>query len=77
MFKEDLIRKNGNSTSLFNISSMRMGINAATTLSNIINTHPNLPPINKLNLADNQITDNGMQAIKKLLQNPKEKPVVS
>jgi hypothetical protein len=69
MFKEELLKRNVKNTSSLNLQSLRLGINAIISLSNpkIINSRK----IEKLNLADNAVTDYGMHAVKNIINNSK------
>lgn len=69
MFKEDLLKRNVKNSTSLNLQSLRLGINAIIALSNpkIINSRR----IEKLNLADNAVTDYGMHAVKNIINNSK------
>jgi hypothetical protein len=69
MFKEELLKRNVKNSSSLNLQSLRLGINAIISLSNpkIINSRK----IEKLNLADNAVTDYGMHAVKNIINNSK------
>ena len=66
LFKEDLLKRNVKNSTTLNLQSLRLGINAMIALSNSIKTRK---AVEKLNLADNSITDYGMNSIKNILQN--------
>lgn len=66
LFKEDLLKRNVKNSTTLNLQSLRLGINAMIALSNSIQTRKT---VEKLNLADNSITDYGMNSIKNILQN--------
>lgn len=66
LFKEDLLKRNVKNSTTVNLQSLRLGINAMIALSNSIKTRKT---VEKLNLADNSITDYGMNSIKNILQN--------
>lgn len=66
-FKEEFTRRNVKlSNGNLNLHSMRLGINSIMALSNCISCKP----IERLNLADNSISDYGMHAVKNILNNP-------
>ena len=65
LFKEDLLRRNVKNSSSLNLQSLRLGINAIIALSNALQTRK----FEKLNLADNAISDYGMHAIKNIINN--------
>ena len=69
MFKEELLKRNVKNSTSLNLQSLRLGINAIISLSNpkIINSRR----IEKLNLADNAVTDYGMHAVKNIINNSK------
>lgn len=69
LFKEDLLKRNVKNSNALNLQSLRLGINSVIALSNGITTRK----IEKLNLADNSISDYGMHAIKNILKNNKIK----
>ena len=58
LFNEEISKRNSQKNSInFNLSGMRLGVQSMIAL------HQNLwriPHVRKLNLSDNQITDNGM-----------------
>ena len=65
IFKEEFLKRNVKiQLGFLNLQSMRLGINAVIALSNCIS----LKKIDKLNLADNTISDYGMHAIKNILK---------
>lgn len=66
LFKEDLLKRNVKNSTTLNLQSCRMGINAMIALSNSIGSRKN---VEKLNLADNSITDYGMHSVKNILHN--------
>jgi len=63
IFKEELLKKNVKNSNALNLASLRLGINSIIALSN----SDKLRPIEKLQLADNAITDYGMHAIKNII----------
>ena len=65
LFKEDLLKRNVKNSSSLNLQSLRLGINAMIALSNCIQ---NRKSVEKLNLADNSVTDYGMHSIKNILK---------
>lgn len=69
IFKEELLKRNVKNSTSLNLQSLRLGINAIIALSNpkIIATRR----IEKLNLADNAVTDYGMHAVKNIINNTK------
>lgn len=75
LFKEDLLRRNVKNSSALNLQSLRLGINAIIALSNALQTRKVSPYVvtssqfEKLNLADNAISDYGMHAIKNIINN--------
>jgi len=66
LFKEDLLKRNVKNSTSLNLQSLRLGINAMIALSNSIGARK--PAVEKLNLADNSITDYGMHSVKNILQ---------
>ena len=66
LFKEDLLKRNVKNSTSLNLQSLRLGINAMIALSNSIQRRK---VVEKLNLADNSITDYGMHSVKNILQN--------
>ena len=74
LFKEDLLRRNVKNSSSLNLQSLRLGINAIIALSNALQTRKvrlsvTYLQFEKLNLADNAISDYGMHAIKNIINN--------
>jgi hypothetical protein len=67
LFKEDLLKRNGNlnESNSLNLYSLRLGVACVVSLSNTISRYG----IEKLNLADNQVTDHGMMRVKNILTN--------
>ena len=65
MFKEDLLRRNVKNSSALSLQSLRLGINSIIALSNALQNRK----YEKLNLADNAISDYGMHAIKNIINN--------
>ena len=67
LFKEDLLKRNGNlnESNALNLNSLRLGVNCVISLSHTIARYG----IEKLNLADNQVTDYGMMHVKNILGN--------
>lgn len=65
MFKEDLLKRNVKNSTSLNLQSMRLGINSIISLSNpkMVNNRK----IEKLNLADNAVTDYGMHAVRSII----------
>lgn len=63
IFKEELLKRNVKNSNALNLSTLRLGINSIIALSNSIQTRN----IEKLQLADNAITDYGMHAIKNII----------
>jgi len=66
LFKEDLLKRNVKNSTALNLQSMRLGINSMIALYNNIHTRK---VVEKLNLADNAITDYGMQSVKNIITN--------
>jgi hypothetical protein len=71
LFKEDLLKRNVKNSNNLNLQSMRLGINSIISLSNSLQPRNVTLIINlkleKLNLADNAISDYGMHAIKNII----------
>lgn len=65
LFKEDLLRRNVKNSNALNLQSLRLGINSIIALSNALQNRK----YEKLNLADNAISDYGMHAIKNIINN--------
>lgn len=65
LFKEDLLRRNVKNSSALNLHSLRLGINSIIALSNSLQNRK----YDKLNLADNAVSDYGMHAIKNIINN--------
>lgn len=65
LFKEDLLKRNVKNSTTLNLQSLRLGINAMIALSNSIQSRK---AVEKLNLADNSITDYGMHSVKNLIK---------
>jgi len=65
LFKEDLLKRNVKNSTTLNLQSLRLGINAMIALSNSIH---NRKVVEKLNLADNSITDYGMHSVKNIIK---------
>ena len=65
LFKEDLLRRNVKNSSALSLQSLRLGINSIIALSNALQNRK----YEKLNLADNAISDYGMHAIKNIINN--------
>jgi len=70
LFKEDLLKRNVKDSTALNLQSLRLGINSVISLSNTINHTGGRRHIDKLNLADNAVTDYGMHAVKNILNPP-------
>lgn len=66
LFKEDLLKRNVKNSTALNLQSMRLGINSMIALYNNIHTRK---VVEKLNLADNAITDYGMHSVKNIITN--------
>ena len=65
IFKEEFLKRNVKiQNGLLNLQGMRLGINSIMALSNCVHNKQ----VEKLNLADNSISDYGMHAIKKILK---------
>ena len=65
LFKEELLKRNAKNSTTLNLQSLRLGINSVISLSN-----PKMiehRKIDKLNLADNSVTDYGMHAVKGII----------
>ena len=67
LFKEDLLKRNVKDSTALNLQSLRLGINSVISLANTINQTGSSRHIDKLNLADNAVTDYGMHAVKNVL----------
>lgn len=66
LFKEELLKRNAKNSTTLNLQSLRLGINCVVALSNPkVIEHRR---IDKLNLADNSVTDYGMHAVKGIIQ---------
>lgn len=66
LFKEDLLKRNVKNSTALNLQSLRLGINAMIALYNSIHQRK---AVEKLNLADNAISDYGMHSVKNLITN--------
>lgn len=72
LFKEELLKRNVKNSTNLNLQGLRLGINSAISLSNVFkNQVPGHRKIEKLNLADNPVTDYAMHAMKALITNLK------
>ena len=65
LFKEDLLKRNVKNSPLLNLQSLRLGINSMIALSNSIGSRK---VVEKLNLADNSVTDYGMHSVKNIIK---------
>ena len=65
LFKEDILKRNVKNSTALNLQSLRLGINAMIALSNIIQSRK---MVDKLNLADNSITDYGMHSVQNIIK---------
>jgi len=63
-FKEALLKRNVKNSTALNMASLGLGINSMIALSN---SHHSRRCIEKLNLADNDITDYGMHSVKNII----------
>ena len=63
IFKEELLKKNVKNSNALDLQTLRLGINSIIALSNSIQSRQ----VEKLQLADNAITDYGMHAIKNII----------
>ena len=63
IFKEELLKKNTKNSNTLNLQTLRLGINSIIALSNGIQNRQ----VEKLQLADNSITDYGMHAVKNII----------
>ena len=63
IFKEELLKKNTKNSNTLNLQTLRLGINSIIALSNGIQNRQ----VEKLQLADNAITDYGMHAVKNII----------
>jgi Ran GTPase-activating protein (RanGAP) involved in mRNA processing and transport len=70
LFKEDLLKRNVKNSTALNLQTLRLGINSMIALSNCIQ---NRKSVEKLNLADNSVTDYGMHSIKNIIRGCGEK----
>lgn len=66
-FKEELLKRNVKNSNALNLNSLRLGINSVLALSNNIHYRK----FEKLNIADNAITDYGMHAVKSIIASTK------
>lgn len=69
MFKEELLKRNVKNSTVLNFQSLRLGINSIIALSNPKTISHR--KIEKLNLADNAVTDYGMHAVKSIINSIK------
>lgn len=67
LFKEDILKRNAKNSSSLKFQSLRLGVNSIIALSTSLQERN----IDKLNLADNSISDFGMHAIKTIINNMK------
>jgi Ran GTPase-activating protein (RanGAP) involved in mRNA processing and transport len=65
LFKEDILKRNAKASKFLKFQSLRLGVNSIIALSTSIQGRS----IEKLNLADNCISDFGMHAIKTIINN--------
>jgi len=63
LFKEELLRRNMKNSRSLNLHSLRLGINSIIALSNSVQGRK----YEKVNLADNAVSDYGMHAIKNII----------
>ena len=63
LFKDDLLKRNVKNSNVLTLHSLRLGINSVIALSNAIRDRR----VYKLMLADNPITDYGVHAVKKII----------
>ena len=67
LFKDELLKRNVKNSNVLALQSLRLGINSIISLSNTIQAKK----VDKLQLADNAITDYGMHAVKNILNSTK------
>ena len=67
LFKDDLLKRNVKNSNVLALHSLRLGINSIIALSNSIKDRR----VDKLGLADNPITDYGVHAVKKIINDTK------
>jgi len=67
LFKEDILKRNAKSSIFLKFQSLRLGVNSIIALSTALQSKQ----IEKLNLADNSISDFGMHAIKTIINTTK------
>jgi hypothetical protein len=65
LFKEDILKRNAKASKCLKFQSLRLGVNSIIALSTALQGRK----IEKLNLADNSISDFGMHAIKTIINN--------
>jgi len=65
LFKEDILKRNAKVSRFLKFQSLRLGVNSIIALSTSLQGRK----IDKLNLADNAISDFGMHAIKTIINN--------
>ena len=63
-FKEQLLKRNVKNSTSLNLTSMGLGINSMIALSNAVHMRQS---IEKLNMADNDITQFGMHSVKNII----------
>jgi hypothetical protein len=69
LFKEEVLKRNVKNSTNLNLQSLRLGINSVIALSNPKTLAGR--KLDKLNLADNAVTDYGMHAVKAIIHNTK------
>ena len=65
LFKEEVLKRNAKNSSFLKLNSLRLGVNSIIALSTAVQNKP----IDRINIADNSISDFGMHAIKTVLTN--------
>lgn len=65
LFKEDILKRNAKASKFLKFQSLRLGVNSIIALATALQDRK----IDKLNLADNSISDFGMHAVKTIINN--------
>lgn len=65
LFKEDILKRNAKNSTFLKFQSLRLGVNSIIALSTALQGRN----VDKINLADNSISDFGMHAIKTIITN--------
>lgn len=70
-FKEELLKRNVKNSNELKLNSLRLGINSVLALSSNLQNPAQNRKFEKLNIADNAVTDYGMHAVKNIIANTK------